>query len=127
MIKGIGVDCTCISEIGQFVTELPSFMRSTFTEAEEAAAPKNDTARAEYFAVRFAAKEAVFKALSHLTDNSTFSMSAVETLNYDDGAPYINVTPVLQSILDAADVSNLHISATTENDVATVYVIAEKC
>lgn len=132
MIKGIGVDSCCISEIGNYREVTPAFIEKSFTETERASEPKfskqtpaTETLLNEYYAVRFAAKEAVFKALAHLTPEKGFDFRKVESLNYEDGAPYIVVTPWLQEIMDQAGVATLHMSATTENDLATVFVVAE--
>lgn len=126
MIRGIGIDSAGIVETGRLAREVGAFKRRTFTEAERAAAPEGAHARDEYFAVRFAAKEAVFKAIAHLLPERSFDLRIVETLNHEDGAPHVNVTPELAEVLATADVDLLHISATTENDLATVFVVAEK-
>lgn len=132
MIKGIGVDNCCISEIGRYREVTPAFIEKSFSEAERAAEPQfskvtpaTENLLNEYYAVRFATKEAVFKALAHLTPEKSFDFRKVESANYEDGAPYIVVTPWLQEIMDKAGVDTLHVSATTENDLATVFVIAE--
>lgn len=101
-----------------------AFFKHTFTPDE-----RNDahsiTNPAEFFATRFAAKEAVFKAIAHLIPTKTFDFRIVETRNLPDGCPYIT-TESLRPILKAADVRTLHISITTEGDCATAFVIAEK-
>ena len=125
MIKGIGVDMADIAEIGRFCKDIPSFRTHTFTAAEQqAAARMTDRAATEYLAVRFAAKEAVFKALSHAS-GVAFDPRRVETLNHEDGAPYVSVTPEVAEAMRAAGVDALHVSATTEGDYATVFVVAE--
>lgn len=125
MIKGIGVDTADIEEVARFCRDIPSFRTRTFTAAEqEIAATMTEQAAAEYLAVRFAAKEAVFKALAHAS-SVAFDLRKVETLNYEDGAPYVSVTPEVAEAMQAAGVTTLHISATTEGNFATVFVVAE--
>lgn len=125
MIKGIGVDTADIEEIARFCKDIPAFRARTFTAAEqEVAATMTDHAVAEYLAVRFAAKEAVFKALAHAS-GIAFDLRKVETLNYEDGAPYVNITPEVAEAMQAAGATTLHISATTERNYATVFVVAE--
>lgn len=132
MIRGIGVDNCCISEIGRVRKATPAFVERTFSAAERAAAPRFSKQTAatenltnEYYAVRFAVKEAVFKALAHHTPEKGFDFRRVESANHEDGAPYVVVTPWLQEIMDKAGVGALHVSATTENDLATAFVVAE--
>lgn len=102
-----------------------AFITRTFTDAERReAACRTDTA--SYYAARFAVKEAVFKALAHLTPQRSFDLRIIETLTYNDGCPYIAVNDKLREILRRADTDCLHISITTENHCATAIVIAEK-
>lgn len=125
MIKGIGVDTADIAEIARFCRVTPAFLTHTFTPAEQrVAASMNERAAAEYLAVRFAAKEAVFKALAH-APGVAFDLRRVETLNHEDGAPYVEMTPEVEGAMRAAGADAIHISATTEGNFATVFVVAE--
>ena len=144
MILGIGVDTCDIDRIRRAIrsgTEAGSplegtsgtrgvnghgtpFLRHVFTERERAAAPEGRT-RAEYFAARFAAKEAVFKAVAPLLPEKHFDLRIVETLHYDDGCPYVAADGPLASVLSEAGVKRLHLSVTTEGHYATAFVIAE--
>lgn len=128
MIRGIGVDTAGYEDFERYLSAGKAddpFLRRTFTERERAAAAERPRP-AEYYAGRFAAKEAVFKALGHLTPEKAFDFRIVETLTDVDGRPYINVTEKLEPILQAADVDRLHISITTEGECATAFVVAEK-
>ena len=79
----------------------------------------------EYFATRFAVKEAVFKAVAHLLDERFFDYRLVETLNREDGLPVVTKAGQLGAVLIQAGVKNLHVSITTQDDYATAFVIAE--
>ena len=127
MILGIGTDMVNISDIRAFLSDekiAQSYLKHTFTEGERQEAEARSD-RGEYFAARFAAKEAVFKAVAHLLAEKTFDLRIVETLNAPDGCPYVHVTSALQPILDSAGVRALHISITTEDPYAFAFVIAE--
>ena len=123
MILGIGVDTVDIERIQKIQGE-SAFFRRVFSEAERAAAPEGKV-RAEYYAARFAAKEAVFKAVAHCLPEKTFDLRDVETLKYEDGCPYVVTDGKLAPVLDAAGVKKIHISITTEKGCATAFVIAE--
>lgn len=128
MIRGIGVDTVAISEIKLYLSETAlsnAFIRRTFT-AHEITAAECYPNKAEYYAARFAVKEAVFKAVAHLTEEKTFDFRIVETLHAPDGSPYVSTKGTLSTILKAADVDKLHLSITTEGDYATAFVVAEK-
>lgn len=128
MIKGIGVDTVSINEIARYIkgsTNSTDYIKRTFTKDEVLAAAKSPK-QSEYYAARFAAKEAVFKAIAHLLPKKSFDMRIVETLNNEDGSPYIQINRVLQQILEESNIDKLHISITTEDSYATAFVIAEK-
>lgn len=122
MVKGIGVDMVNISEIERFMKQ-QGFVKHTFTK-QEAAVSEEVPNSAEYLAARFAAKEAVFKAVGHLTKAKEFDLRMVETLNEADGNPYVNVSEEIQILLEEAGITKLHISITTEGDYATAFVVA---
>ena len=126
MIRGIGIDMVDIEELASLVKENSAFFDKTFTLAEKKMYEKHPLPL-EYLATRFAAKEAVYKALAQLLKDKDFDFRGVETLNRLDGSPYVNETDFLKGIMQEADVSQLYISITTEGNYACAYVIAEKC
>ena len=123
---GIGVDAVTISEIDRLDREADGFTERTFTEREraEAAARGDGRARASYLAGRFAAKEAVFKALAHLTPEGTFDLRVVETLAAPDGSPQVQMTPDLQRLCANAGVERILLSITNEGDLAIAFALA---
>ena len=129
MVRGIGVDSVEIQRIYKMLTERPdaAFLRRGFTPAELAQAPplEKPMARAEYLSARFAVKEAVFKAVAHLTKAKNFDLRIVETLYGDFTLPVITTTGEIAPILAEAGVDVLHVSITTEAGVATAFVVAE--
>jgi phosphopantetheine--protein transferase-like protein len=126
MICGIGIDTTTISEMADLLDGLGEGGFARMFTVGELSASYNAPDCAEYLATRFAAKEAVFKAVAHLLKKRHFDLRVVETLNRDDGSPYVNISSRLRDILNRAGVSNLLISITTEGDFATAFVIAEE-
>ena len=125
MIRGIGVDMVKICDMSNVAKRIDQGRLTrmfTVREMEEAYAAYN---RIEYYATRFAAKEAVFKAVAPLLGGRLFDFRIVETLKREDGSPYVNVSEELQQVLKRANVQKLHISITTEGDYATAFVIAE--
>lgn len=123
MIKGIGVDAVSISEMRRILSECSAFEQKTFTEKEREEA-RTASDYAEYLATRFAAKEAVFKAVAHATSDKTFDLRIIETLNYEDGAPYVNATDGFASVLEDAGIGRVFVSITTECDLAICYALA---
>lgn len=121
---GIGVDLVTISEIERLDQEAPAFTQRTYTEREIAEAASRGKSRASYLAGRFAAKEAVFKAIAHLSPGHTFDLRIVETLAADDGAPQINMTPAFSQICEKAGVESVHVSISNEGDFAIAFAVA---
>jgi len=125
MIKGIGIDMVTISEMRDYIERFGNvFTNRTFTK-NEAALSVLASDPSEYLATRFAVKEAVFKAIAHYTSKKGFDFRIVETLNEKDGYPFVQVNDKMQTLLDEAGVSKLHISISTENDLATAFIVAE--
>ena len=128
MVQGIGIDMVDIRRIENMMkkTPQPAFLRRAYTPAELEQAPPEERlhARAEYLAARFAAKEAVYKAVAHLLPEKTFDFRIVETLYGENHCPYVNVNDDLAPVLQAANVNRLHISITTEGDYASAFVVA---
>ena len=142
MILGIGIDTADITRMEHILErDNSAFLRRTFTEAERAEAPTERTSdqapaqgrgtlgtvrrRAEFFAARFAAKEAVFKAVAHLMPEKTFDLRMVETLHTDNGRPYVSTDGAFGEIMKQTGVEKVHISITTEGHYATAFAIAE--
>ena len=124
MIKGIGIDTVSISKIKKYIDSVGySYIIHTFTENERISAKKHSV-QEEYYAARFAVKEAVFKAVAHNTQEKAFDLRIIETLNDEDGYPYVKISGELQTVLEKADIRSIQISITTENDYATAIAIA---
>ena len=109
MILGIGIDTVQIPRMAKSLSIL-SFLNSVFTPAEIANEHGN---REEYYATRFACKEAVFKALGIKMD-----WRQVETLNREDGSPYVVMREEYGNV-------RIHISITTEEGLATAFCVVE--
>ena len=125
MVKGIGVDTVDINEVDRLVNmKGNAFLHQVFTK-NEIKEYKNSSNQNEFLATRFAAKEAVFKAVAHLTKSKSFDFRIVETLNEADGRPYVNIEGELKKILIDAGVNNILISLTTECNLATAFVISQ--
>lgn len=125
MVLGIGIDLTEVKELKRLAEDVgEAFISKTFSQMEREAS-KMAADPFEYLASRFAVKEAAFKALAHLTRGKTFDFRMVETLNHEDGSPYIKIIPELEALMEEAGVKRLLVSLTHEKDYAGAIVIAE--
>jgi holo-[acyl-carrier protein] synthase len=122
MVKGVGIDSVSIPEMKRHIQQL-GFIKHTFTEAEVHLA-EDRIDQEEYYAGRFAVKEAVFKALAHHTKARTFDLRMIETLNDSDGYPYLSICSQLSELMKEAGISEILISITTEGEYATAIAVA---
>lgn len=122
MVVGIGID---LVNIPQFEKNLQNdaFVRKVFTPAERLLCEevKNSS---EHFAGKFAAKEALMKAIGKgIRQEVWFSQIAV--LNRDTGAPYIEVAGEAKSTLDSLSVDSIQVSISHTQEMAVAIVILE--
>jgi len=121
---GIGIDLVSVRQLQEMERRTKgAFSARTFTprELEEADRAQD---RWVYLAGRFAAKEAVFKAVAHLLKEKCFDFRLVQTLSGEDGSPSVVCDGALRSILDRGNVSSLLISISNEEDYAVAIVQA---
>ena len=87
----VGVDIVAINRIDSILNSKRQarFLDKIFSD-KEIAESKEKTNKSQYFSGRFAAKEAIKKALSSYdktTDN--YSFKSIEVLNSSSGKPYV--------------------------------------
>jgi phosphopantetheine--protein transferase-like protein len=107
---GLGVDLVNIDELGGIAERTKgAFVRRTFSGKEQEEAEKSADEFA-YYAGRFAAKEAVFKALAPLLSRKTFDFRVIETLGEPDGSPKIRLNAAARELLDEAGIREVLVS-----------------
>ncbi len=125
MIHGIGVDVVSIGRIRRTLKRWGDrFMRRCFTEEEVAYCTRRRDP-APSFSVRFAAKEAFFKALGP-GQGRGIRWREVGVRNDRAGRPTLSVSPDRRALMDAAGITGCHVSLSHDGDVAVAYVILEK-
>ncbi len=121
-MKGIGIDLVDIERFRRSLERTPSMRTRLFTAVElDYVAPKADPVPS--LAARFAAREAVMKALG--VGLGAFGFHDVWVERADSGAPSLVVTAAAAELADAAGVTVWHLSLTHSDHVAAAYVIAE--
>ena len=112
MIEGIGIDVVDIARFQESLERTPGMRERIFTEAEA-------TFKIASLAARFAAKEALVKALDA---RNIFSWHEVEIRSEDSGKPYFHFSGAL-----AERVSNSHVHLTISHDagIASAMVVIE--
>jgi holo-[acyl-carrier protein] synthase len=98
MVEGIGVDIIEIERVAEAVARR-RFRERIFSDAERAYCEDGGSPRrvAERYAGRFAAKEAILKALG---TGMRIPLREVETLRGESGAPYVRMSGEAAAQLD---------------------------
>ena len=98
------------------------FCERIFTEKEIKYCESRNVQKYQHYAGRFAAKEAVFKAISQLLENKfDIEWKEIEVLNDVNGRPYVNI---LKKDLEIDDI-DISISHCKTYAVANVVVICK--
>lgn len=110
---GIGIDLVKINDLKDLDERTNhSFINRTFTEGEKKEAEKAANPY-EYYAGRFAVKEAVYKAIVSRC-SAPFDLRMIETANDETGKPFVVMSPGFREICKDADVDELLISISHE-------------
>lgn len=131
MILGIGTDLVEIKRITKFLEGAAGerFIERVLTPAERKAALERQGRLAEFVAGRFAAKEAIVKALGTGIGRVT-GLQDLEILPHADGRPTARLSEQAMERLGytAAKAVSLviHISITHTTDLAAAYAVIEE-
>lgn len=124
MIIGIGVDIVEIPRIREMRTRQGErFNQLVFTPAEIAYCLRRKNAD-QHFAARFAAKEAVMKALHTGWDHGV-SFKRIEVLRGDEGPPAIKLHDRAALLAEELGVGRIHLSLTHSEKYAVAQVVIE--
>ena len=123
MIYGTGVDIMHTTRLEALRGKYDDpFFKKTFSEKEY----KAGMCRADpiiYFSERFAAKEAVFKALN--VSSGKFRWNEIETPDDDSGKPYVVLHGIAKEICNEAGIRCIHISLSSDNGFVIAFAICE--
>lgn len=128
MIIGIGIDSTEIDRFAQWHTKSHQQLRRIFSEQEIEYCLSNTQLSAQRFAVRFAAREALYKAISaHWPDHTLpFLTLCRATTIIKKRAPTMIVSDKLLLAYGTSLAQfRIHLSLTHTNTIATAFVLLE--
>ena len=113
MIDGIGIDVVGIDRFKESLDRTPGLIEKLFTEAER-------TKPIASLAARFAAKEALAKALNA---GKGLSWQEAEVVNLESGKPVFLFRGEIVDLIDGAEV---HLSLSHDAGIASAMVIVER-
>ncbi|WP_416443030.1 holo-ACP synthase [Leucobacter sp. HNU] len=115
MIIGIGVDTVDIGRFERQIERTPRLLERLFTESER-------SLRLHSLAARFAAKEALIKALG---GDAGLSWQDLALVRGEDRVPAFLPTAALVRVLGERGASMPHVSMTHDGGMATAFVVLE--
>jgi len=121
VIVSVGIDVVLVDRFTKALERTPLLYGRLFTEAE-LITPSGNPRSAESLAARFAAKEAVAKALGapvglHWHD--------CEIVTDPDGRPWLTVSGTVAEVAAERGVSRWHLSLSHDGGIASAMVVAE--
>ena len=123
MIYGIGVDIVKIERMKMAVSRWNrKFLDRIFTEKEILYAYRQKDPYLS-LSVRFAAKEALIKAVG---SSVPVSLKEIEILNHEGGRPFINTTGRLRIFFDKNTIRCTHVSLSHEQEYGVACVVLEQ-
>lgn len=113
MIDGVGIDVVDISRFSEALERTPGMKERLFTIAEQAKSMSS-------LAARFAAKEALAKALNA---GKGLPWHDAEVINLESGKPAFLFRGEIADLVDGASV---HLSLSHDAGIASAFVIVER-
>lgn len=115
MIVGVGVDLVDVPRFERTLQRTPKLLERLFSPAERALKPRS-------LAARYAAKEALIKALGgsdgvHWTD--------IEIASEASGKPVFSLSGTTAEVIAERGITGVHLSLTHDAGLAIAYVVAE--
>ncbi|MGI8718761.1 MAG: holo-ACP synthase [Lapillicoccus sp.] len=115
MIVGVGIDVVDIERFGQTLTRTPALRQRLFTADERHLGLAS-------LAARFAAKEALAKALGA---PAGLRWTDATVVSDGEGRPHLRTVGTVRSRIDDLGVAALHLSLSHDAGIASAVVIAE--
>ena len=121
MIIGVGIDVVPVERFAESLIRTPGLRDRLFTEAEQRT-PSGNPRTGESLAARFAAKEAVAKALGAPGD---LHWHDAEITVGEHGRPHLEVSGTVAGRAAQLGVSAWHLSMSHDGGIASAVVVAE--
>jgi holo-[acyl-carrier protein] synthase len=115
MIVGIGIDLVDIARFERSLARTPRLLDRLFTPGERPLAPRS-------LAARYAAKEALIKALG---GSDGVHWTEIDVTPEPSGRPRFTLTGSTAAVVAGRGITALHLSMSHDAGLATAYVVAE--
>lgn len=115
MIIGTGIDLVDIARFERTITRTPRLVERLFAPAERALKPRS-------LAARYAAKEALIKALGGSDD---VHWTDIEIGSEESGKPRFVLSGTTAAVVGARGITGLHLTMTHDAGLAAAFVVLE--
>jgi len=115
MIVGVGIDVVDVARFTRYLERTPALVDRLFTDAEKHLPPNS-------LAARFAAKEAVAKALGAPVGLRWLDCTVHRG---DDGRPHLDVSGTVAARAAELGIDTFHLSLSHDAGIASAMVVAE--
>ena len=121
MIVSVGIDVVLVERFARALDRTPLLLDRLFTDGERLTESGNPRS-AESLAARFAAKEAVAKALGA---PAGLRWHDCEIVSDPDGRPWLTVSGTVAAVAVERGIARWHLSLSHDGGFATAFVVAE--
>ncbi|MEW6068606.1 MAG: holo-ACP synthase [Nitrospirota bacterium] len=122
MIYGVGIDLVKIERMKEVVNKWGQrFLEKVFTQGEISYCYEKKNPYLS-LAVRFAAKEALVKAIGSAIP---VSLTEIEVVNIDSGRPFLKVNGKLENFFKEKSIKAIHLSLSHEHEYGVACVVLE--
>jgi len=121
VIVAVGIDVVLVERFTAALSRTPLLADRLFTESERLT-PSGNPRSPESLAARFAAKEAMAKALGA---PSGLSWQDCEVVSDPDGRPWLTMTGTVAAAAAERGISRWHLSLSHDGGIASAMLVAE--
>ncbi|GAA2520064.1 holo-ACP synthase [Pilimelia columellifera] len=122
MIVSVGIDVVRVERFTTALRRTPLLADRIFT-ADERSTPSGNPRTPESLAARFAAKEAVAKALGA---PGGLNWHDCEVVSDPDGRPWLTVSGTVAAVAQERGINRWHLSLSHDGGIASAMVVAER-
>ncbi len=123
MIYGVGIDLVKIDRMKEVVEKWGQrFLERVFTAGEISYCYEKKNPYLS-LSVRFAAKEALIKAIGSA---GPVSLTDIEVINVDTGKPFLKINGRLEVFLKEKSIRRAHLSLSHEHEYGVAFVVLEQ-
>lgn len=120
-----GNDIICISRVQESIERLgENFLKRVYTTEEINYCESRRMCKYQSYAARFAAKEAVYKAIAPETSEEV-EWKNIEVKRKEKGKPYIQLSGKLKTLAEEKGIQFMDLSLSHDGDYAIAVVIAQ--